>query len=182
MPAPRLDGVDYPGARQGGAGAGLMFYDGQGNECGGLVFGADKDPDGRQSQGLSLSFDAFGQDQVVQLFSQDLEGERCYGLRLTDRPARPLSRDLAAMREARGLPPGPERDAALAAAAEGHAHRALLCREPDAGVYLTLCDRAGRPRLRLVVDARDQARVEFLDEQGRVVYGLAPPAGTVSPG
>lgn len=177
MPAIRLDGVDYPGMRQGGAQAGLMFYDGQGNECGGLVFGAATGADGRRRQDLGLAFDAFGQDQVVHLFSQDVDGERRCGLRLTDRPARPLRRDIAAIEAARALPPGPERDRALAAAAEGHADRVLLGREPDAGVHLTLCDRAGRPRLRLSVDATDQARVEFLDAAGRVVYSLAPPEG-----
>ena len=176
MPAPRLSGVDLPGLRQGGEAAGLMFYDGEGNECGGLVFGASPDAGGRHRQALALAFDACGQDQVVELMSEDVEGERRCGLRLSDRPSRPLLEDVRSIRAAEAMLPGAERDHLLEAARSGHAERAFLGRERDGTVHLTLRDAAGAPRLRLAVAASGAPAIEFLDAHGAVAYRLAPEA------
>ncbi len=71
-----VGGQEFPGLRQGYGVAGISFYNGQGDECGGLVFGSQQLPDGKYEQGLMLAFDAFQQDQMLYLSASDTGGKR----------------------------------------------------------------------------------------------------------
>ncbi len=174
MPDVIQGGVAYPGRRQGDRMAGLMFYDAHGNECGGLIFGSTETREGHVEQGLSLTFDAFQQDQVVQVFSVDEAGERRFGLRMVDRPARPLREDLERWPEILDMPDGPAKDAAIARLHEGHAQRVFLGRESDGTAEMRLHDGAGQARIRLAVAKDGHSRLEFFDAEGQVVYRLPP--------
>ena len=55
--------------------AGMLFFDDEGTETGGLIF-AGKDANGKASGGGSLTFDRYHQDQVVQLFGFEEGQER----------------------------------------------------------------------------------------------------------
>lgn len=65
--------------------AGMIFFNGAGDECGGLVYEADK-----KEAGMVFSVDQYRNDQIMQLqYSQRTEGsdkQRSYGLKLWDRP------------------------------------------------------------------------------------------------
>jgi hypothetical protein len=73
------------------------------------------------------------------------------------------------------LPDGPEKTAALqrlVAPVDGvplAAQRVFAGRDPAKSAIVTLGDRMGRTRLRMMVDSLGAARIEFLDENGRVV-------------
>lgn len=54
---------------------GVIFYDDEGDECGGLVFGG-RHVDGGHSAGGALLFDQFKQDQVIGLVHEDNETRR----------------------------------------------------------------------------------------------------------
>lgn len=177
MPEITVGGKVYQGRRSGqGEAAGITFYDDDGNECGGLIFGGGSTESGH-SQGLSLTFDAFMQDQVLQLFSEDEDGKRRYGMRLMDRPQRPIGEDIDEFDRIKGLPEGMEREAALRRVTSGHAQRAFFGRDDDGTVLLSLCDGRGRPRLRLEVEAGGGGRIAFLDEDGNESHSVGPQPG-----
>jgi hypothetical protein len=71
-------------------GAGMLFYNDEGSENGGLVFGGRRNDNGEVvDSGGSLSFDKYGQGgQVVQLAGVDDKTDRFAGLAVRDRNRR----------------------------------------------------------------------------------------------
>ncbi|TGX53199.1 hypothetical protein E5A73_10045 [Sphingomonas gei] len=149
--------------------AGMIFFNDEGIENGGLVFdGGIKD--GKPTNGGSLTFDRYMQDQTLQLVSTENGKQRRVGLVITDRPDRPL--DVAAGFAIRDLPRAAARDAAVARAGGGRAQRAWLGRTEDDAVALILSDPQGRPRLTLGVGSNGQPSVELLDDSGKIQQRL----------
>lgn len=138
-------------------GAGVLFYNDEGTESGGLVFAGGRLADKIVNTG-HLSFDQYEQDQVVQITHYEEAGRRYAVFQVTDRPDQPM--DLSG------------KDAASLAAAT----RVRLGRTRDRSSSLTLHDAAGRPRMVLEVTAEGTASIEFLDESGEAVRTLAPDA------
>jgi hypothetical protein len=65
--------------------AGIIFYDDEGSENGGLIFGGKKDKNGKVvNAGGSLSFDKYDANQIVQLIGVDDSEDRFAGLIVTD--------------------------------------------------------------------------------------------------
>lgn len=65
--------------------AGLIFYNDEGTENGGLIFGGRKNEKGDVvDSGGSLSFDKYGAGQIVQLAGIDDKGDRFAGLGVSD--------------------------------------------------------------------------------------------------
>lgn len=145
--------------------AGMIFFNDDGIETGGLVFDG-RIVDGRAVGGGSLTFDRYLQDQTVQMTSLEDGAMRSAGVIVTDRPDRPL--DFTAATRLRAMAPGPARDAAYAAAGFGGARRAWLGRSERGASQLLLNDGAGKPRLRLEVGQDGAATIAFLDAAGRV--------------
>ncbi|MCU6454457.1 hypothetical protein LPN01_10250 [Sphingomonas sp. A2-49] len=147
--------------------AGMLFYNDEGSENGGLIFGGRGGTHGPAAFG-HLSFDQYEQDQVVALEQSEAGGRRSAGLRVADRPDAAL--DVAAIRRLDPLPAA-ARDAAIARmkanGAFGH-DRAFFGKDRDGDARLDLHDGRGRPRLRLRVTRAGDARIEFLDDAGRV--------------
>lgn len=167
----------YPG----GTRPGLIFFNDEETENGGLVF-EGRTEDGRHSAGAQLSFDQYDQDQVVYLTYQDQNGKRVMGLNVADRADIPITEQVAAMDSVNRMPDGPAKTAArqrLFGAHDGvpvFAPRVFVGRDQSRTAVLRLSDPMGRPRLRMSVDSTGAARIEFLDAQGRVVQQI-PPAG-----
>ncbi len=171
LPDPVIGGRQLKG-RQGPKVAGIIFYNDDGDECGGLVFGGSRDPAGTYWAGMHLSFDQFGDDQILVLDYQDENGRRSYGLSLYDRPGAFPVDDVLRLTS---MPEGPEKDGLLRELRDSGAfgfHRMFLGRNSEGQPTIALNDSRGRQRLRLSVDSADSPRVEVLDESGRVVYTL----------
>ena len=65
--------------------AGLIFYNDEGTENGGLIFGGRKNENGEiVDSGGSLSFDKYGASQIVQLAGIDDKEDRFAGLGVSD--------------------------------------------------------------------------------------------------
>lgn len=167
MPDIIIGGVAYPGRRQGGRMAGLMFYDDEGGECGGLIFGSAETAEGRIVQGLSLTFDAYQQDQVVHIFSEAVDGGRRYGVRMVDRPLRSIREDLERMPKILHMPEGPAREEALSRLREGHAQRVFLGREGDCAAQVSLHDGTGQAGIRMTVAPGRRFTAGVLGGRGR---------------
>jgi hypothetical protein len=165
--------VKHPGRN---ATAGLLFVNDEGTECGGLTFGGQRTPAGREQIGY-LSFDDFEQNEGFR-FGMLQEGSVVQRfLELSDVPDWSL---VDMIEEMDGL----DEDAAravqerYAASASGSgsglgASRMRLAREADGSVGLVLRDARGQDRLRFVVPADGEPQVEILDVDG-VPRSLVP--------
>jgi hypothetical protein len=65
--------------------AGMLFYNDEGSENGGLVFSGHKDSNGNVvDSGGSLSFDKYGANQIVQIAGVDDSSDRFAGMSIRD--------------------------------------------------------------------------------------------------
>jgi len=149
--------------------AGMIFFNDEGIENGSLVFDGGL-KNGRPTNGGSLTFDRYRQDQTLQLISSEDGKDRRVGVVINDRPDRPL--DVEAGFHIRDMPPGPARDAAIVQAGAGSARRAWFGRTEDGKVALILSDPQGRPRLTLGVGKDGTPGVELLGASGKVTRTL----------
>jgi hypothetical protein len=162
----------YPG----GTRPGIIFFNDEESEDGGLVYDGQK-ANGQVAASAQLSFDQYGQDQFIYLQYAEERGQRSAGLYVDDNAEVPNLPDM--VRGIYALPAGPARDSARRAFAKGtynglplYAHRVFIGRDPVQNAIVRLDDRQGRTRLRILVDSLGSARIEFLDDQGRVVRAL----------
>ena len=179
---PRSIGPIYKGepfGYPGGTRPGIIFFNDEGTENGGLTFTGSEEADGTYASRLGMSFDQFNQDQVVVLEYADQNGAMRKGLTIGDRAHVDIF-DLVQQRDSivNSLPAGAARDSALAAWAQPrdgvplYAPRVFIGRDPNRASVLNLADPMGRPRLRLRVDSLGVASIEFLDEDGQVTARL----------
>lgn len=175
----RSPGIIFHGKERphpsGNRGAGIIFYNNEGTENGGLTFSGQKGPDGKVSGGGHLSFDQFEQDQVIQLTQSEYAGRRWAGMIVNDRPDAPLDFD-AAVRFSK-MADGPEKTALMQKfQAEGTFGRQRVyvgkTRDRDSAVMLN--DAMGRPRILMKVMPDGKASIDFLDEKGGVVRSVTP--------
>lgn len=138
--------------REGSQSAGMIFYNNEGSECGGLSF-SGREQDGQADAGAAILFDKYNHDQIVGLMYQDAEGRREYGLHVLERPDAPMW----------------TREGMV-----GDHRRMFVGLNSDGDTLVLLRDSQGRPRIRMLVDANDVPKLEFLDENGEVAYSLPP--------
>ena len=152
--------------------SGMLFFNDEGTEVGGLVVAGARDEDGGTTSGGSLTFDAYEQDQIVQLMGYEQDGSGMAGLFVSDRPAAPMN--FAAVDALARAETEEDRNAALEALAaeDGGASRAFFGRNGDEDATVVLRDAEGRTRLRLAVAPDGDAVIEFLNSEGEVVRRL----------
>lgn len=121
--------------------AGMLFFNDEGSENGGLIFGGKKDAHGDVvDSGGSLSFDRYNANQVVQLLGVDDKDNSMAGMAVSD------SRE------------------------NGAGHRRLWAgRTADGSSSVSLMDAAGNPRIQLKVSPTGVAEIDFLDANGKFV-------------
>jgi hypothetical protein len=183
---PRSTGPIYKGKSfgyPGGTRPGIIFFNDEGTENGGLTFTGSADSTGRVRASTHLSFDQFNQDQVLNLDYADQNGQRLMGMSILDRADVDIF-DLVAERDSiRQIQDTAMRNAAMrrwAAPRNGvplSARRLFIGRDRDRAAKLDLHDANGRVRLRLIVDSLGAARVEFLDANGAVMRSLSASEG-----
>ena len=143
-PDPVCNGQTFK--RDGGNPAGIIFYNDEGDECGGLVFGGKQEADG-YSAGGSLLFDQFKQDQVIGVTHDDRNGERRAGLSVWDRSDEPFP-------------------------AIGGAKRVFVGKTVDRSAVVELLDTDGTVRLRLAVTPDTGPVIEFFNQSGHLTARL----------
>jgi hypothetical protein len=164
-----VKGVDY--VHPGRDTAGMLFFNEEGTENGGLIWDG-RETNGRRASSGSLTFDRYHQDQTIQVIAIEDGAERTSGFRINDQPDGMM--DFEALARIRAMPEGPDQDAAYAAANFGGVPRAFLGRQTTGASELVLRDAAGAPRLLLSVAADGAARIDFLDGEGRLVRSVSP--------
>jgi hypothetical protein len=145
----------------------MLFFNDEGTENGGLIFGGREDPGGKIESYGHLSFDRYMGDQEMVLNYEEAEGQKHAGLSFVDEPDVPMDRVTAALQ----LPPD-QRKAKLAELFSGKNKaetRVYLGKTTDRSAVLELKDAEGRDRIRMVVSPDGKPFLQFLDEQGKVV-------------
>jgi hypothetical protein len=173
LPGPIVRGQEYPAEISGGReeASGILFFNHEGTEAGGLTYGSLPSDDGAMAGG-SFTFDRMNQDQVVQLAYQEMPGRVFAGLQVWDRPERHIQGLLdAVMAERAGEIDQEELMRRIRPEIRGTAPR-LRLGSASRTALLDMNDTRGRTRIRLVVDSLDEARIEFRDEAGRVILRL----------
>jgi len=178
---PRSIGPIYKGepfGYPGGTRPGIIFFNDEGTENGGLTFTGRRLPDGTYRASSGFSFDQFNQDQILYFQYQDNNGQRRTGLTIADRADVDIL-ELIKEREAiMAMPDTAARAAALrrwSAPRNGvplMAQRLYLGRDPAKNAVVDLSDPEGRPRIRIRVDSLGTPSIEFLDATGRVTSRL----------
>jgi hypothetical protein len=164
-----------PGGNRGG----LIFYDDEATECGGLVFSGRKDSSGKYFASGHFSFDQYNQNQVLYLQYLDDNGDRKTGLYVDDwHNSPPYPEFRHTYKETEKLPNGPERDAKLKQLLEpansdpAFAHWVFIGKDADKSALINLADKKGKTRIQLIVDSIGDAKINFLDSIGKVIYSL----------
>jgi hypothetical protein len=145
-----------------------------------MTFTGSRGADGKYRASTHMSFDQFDQDQVLNLDYADNNGQRQTGFSIYDRASVDIfdmvkerdsimkMTDTVARRAALMRWAGPRNGVPL------NAQRAFLGKDPAKNAAVVLSDPNGKPRLRMVVDSLGAARIEFLDETGKVTNTVGP--------
>src|SRR5579862_6807537 len=175
QPDPIISGKTFTGARKGNKSAGIIFFNDEGDECGGLAYSGQSGNNGPQAGG-ALLFDQFHQDQTVGIMYSQSGQRKSAGLHVWDRPETSADVLVEKMQAIEKMAEGPARQAELQkmkdAQARGElgAHRVFVGKGTDGSAGVIVQDRFGKDRIVLVVDDQNTPRLRFLDDQGKVVY------------
>lgn len=179
---PRSIGPIYKGKPFGYAGGtrpGIIFFNDEGSENGGLTITGGRDSLGRYRASGGWAFDQYDQDETLTLRYTDNNGRRQVGLTVSDRDAARNIYDVVMQRDSiNAMPDTAARRVALArllGPANGvplAANRLFLGRDVSKNAVVNLFDPLGRIRLRLRVDSLGRSSMDFLDDSGRVTFSL----------
>jgi hypothetical protein len=126
--------------------AGMLFYNDEGSENGGLIFGGHKNAKGEVvDSGGALSFDKYDASEVVQLAGVDDHENRFVGLSVRE-----------------SYP-------------DGNSPRRIWVGRDQSGIAeLALMDGAGKKRIVMQVPEKGQPRIAFLDPAGKTLKEWGP--------
>ena len=159
--------------------SGMLFFNEDGIECGGFIYDGQKSKNGHSS-GLSLTYDQYDGDQVMQLLTQDYrEGDKrmvTSGITFNDRPGKESQQRTAEiMRELEQLAQKDPQAADEkykeyeAQGLVGGAPRLMLGKSRSENNGLFLFDDKGMPRAMFYVDKENNAKLDFYDENGNII-------------
>jgi hypothetical protein len=127
--------------------AGMLFYNDEGTENGGLVFGGQRNAKGDvQDSGGMLTFDRYAGSQIIQLAGVHDAANHIVGLIVSDTGDR-------------------------------RTRRVFVGHDKEGVARVALMDGDGRPRIMLQVSSDGNPSLSFLDSSGKVVNQIGPTRG-----
>ena len=124
--------------------AGMLFYNDEGTENGGLVFGGHRNADGSvQDSGGMLTFDRYAGSQIIQLAGVHDSANHIVGLIVSDTD-------------------------------DKRSRRVFVGHDKQGVARVALMDGNGRPRIMLQVTADGNPSLAFLDSSGKVLNEIGP--------
>jgi hypothetical protein len=164
---------EYPhGSRQS---AGLYFFDDEGTEDGGLIYGVKTDSSGRVTGSYGhLSFDKYMQDQIFTIEAGREDHAEYSTLNMQDRGDYPIMDAIEANQRISKLPKeqqGAEWKKFMATHPGDHT-RVVLGRVADGSAVLRLKDKEGHDRIVLRVAPDGSPKLQMLDAEGKVLSEL----------
>lgn len=158
--------------RSGTRDPGILFYNKDGDEDGGLVYNGYTKSDGSAEAGAALLFDQYKSDQTIGILYGEENSKRQSALKVWDHdtPMNVFEQKVEAMEK---MPEGPAKEAARK---EVHklwgTQRVFLGKNGDRSAELLMSDTEGNPRLRLRVGADGAPELDFLDASGKTIDHL----------
>ena len=158
--------------------SGMLFFNEEGKEAGGFIYDGSKNEHGH-SAGMSLTFDKYDGDQVMQLLTVDEKrGDKRIvrsGLAFNDRAEfETQDRTREIMRELSQISDKAERRKKTseyeAQGLIGGAPRILLGKTSSQNNGLFLFAKDGTPRAMFYVDEHDQVQLQFMNAKGEVTH------------
>lgn len=143
--------------------AGMIFYNDEGTENGGLIFGGGKDKNGTVSSYGHLSFDRYLQDQVFTIDAEENGSRKRSGLSIVDDPDWPITDFLNV---------SPDEQKNFFKTHQPPQQRIYLGRAADDSASLTLKDKDGHARIVIKVNPDGSPVIQFLDSSGKVTSQL----------
>lgn len=152
---------------------GLIFYNDEGSENGGLVFRGEE-KDGKVVHGLHLSFDRYNQDQSMALQHIEQDNMLITGLNIIDRPAFPIDEYMALMLAAeQGDTAASEKIKQLELTQPDiHGNRRAFYGTLNKKAMLQLNDPQGKKRIEMAVDTDGKPQLVFYAEDGTELMRL----------
>lgn len=162
--------------------SGMLYFNEDGIECGGFIYDGKKNADGH-SAGMSLTYDQYDGDQVMQLLTTDEKnaGRRIVsgGLVFNDRPVNEsmqevskINAELAELGKTDQVAAQKKYEAYKGQGLVGATPRIMLGKSRSENNGLFLFDSNGNPRAMFYVDKNNNAKLDFFDEKGKTVFSL----------
>lgn len=161
----------------------IIFFDGKGDEVGGLAFANFREEEGPFTAIRHLAFDGFRQDEVITLSHFVQQGRSRKGLYIYDRPEIPI---MEALKET-GISPEDtpqilgekldqfeKEDPVRYQEIWSNPQRVAVQTNEDNEAEFVLADAEGNVRLRFVVSAAGESFIEFSDSTSKVVKRITP--------
>jgi hypothetical protein len=174
FPGAIVKGKEYPHPR---GTAGVLFFDNEGTEDGGLIFGGKKGSgDASPESYVHLSFDQYMQDQVLVLEEGQEHGQKYSRMDINDVGDWPITDAILAEQQILKLPES-QRKAAWERFQKTHTgivNRIRIGRLQDKSTVVEIKDSTGNPRISMKVNAEGQASLRFMDAGGNVTSSYPP--------
>lgn len=159
--------------------SGMLFFNEEGIECGGFIYDGRKTENGH-SAGLSLTYDQYDGDQVMQLLTQDVgKGDKRFvssTLAFNDRPDKEsqlktmeIMQELEVLRKKDPKAMEEKYKEYEAQGILGGVPRVMLGKSRSQNNGLFLFDDKGMPKAMFYVDKDNNAKLDFYDEKGNVI-------------
>jgi hypothetical protein len=165
----RMNGKDYPKRDRP---AGMIFFNNEGDECGGLVF-AGKTKENKTNSGMSFTMDNYHDDQVVQILNSEeySNGKNSIqrGIIINEYPiGSNIDTRNAQYKELEKIEDEKIRTQKIEElrAKEGSKRRLFIGRTKanDSGIFLY--DSEGNAKMKIYVDDKGNPRIETIDKAG----------------
>jgi len=163
--------------------AGMLFFDDEGTEDGGLIYGISKDAKGNVTDNnVHLSFDQYMQDQIFTVNAGREAGKQYSLVTMAERGKYSILEALEANERISKLPDEQQKAEwkKFMAAHPGDSTRVVVGRDTDGSSILKLKDTEGHDRIALRVTPDGTPKLQFLDADGKVIREL-PGSAASSP-
>lgn len=168
----RMDGKDW---EQRERQAGLIFFNDQGDENGGIVYAAKKTKDGTIVNGMSITMDRYRDDQVIQLLNDEtIQNDKIMsqrGLSINDFPTLDgINARNKAFSEAEKIADEKERKTKMREINKMYGSKNLLFIGKTKGNSqgLFIADKNGQPKLMIYVDEKGEPKIQTLNDKGEM--------------
>jgi hypothetical protein len=174
FPGAIVKGKEYPHPRDT---AGVLFFDNEGTEDGGLIFGGKKNAgDANPESYVHMSFDQYMQDQVLVLEEGQEQGHSYSRVDINDVGDWPITEAIRAEQKIQSLPES-QRKAAWEQFEQTHpgiVNRIRISRSEDKSSLVEMKDSKGKTRIAIRVTADGRSSLQFLDADGRITNSYPP--------
>jgi hypothetical protein len=165
----RMNGKDWPKRERP---AGLIFFNEEGNECGGLIY-KGKTKDGKTVSGMSITMDQYNEDQVLQILnSESLDNGKAFferGISINEFPlGSNIDQRNAKLEDLKKIGDEKERKQKISEFYKNETSKNRLfigkTKGNSSGLFLAGPD--GQPKMMIYVDDKGVPKIETFDDKG----------------